>query len=133
MEYYRVSIFSHMDFSCVFIGCYHVLSFFPFEYCSSAICRNDVSYCIALVILYFRSFELFVTFIPRYVFLIFSMVLREFTVDAIWTNKFVQLSMYCFPTSYEPFFARLCDMELDLEAISALPAGPILDFANRGC
>lgn len=57
----------------------------------------------------------------------------EFTIDAIWTNKFVQLSMYCFPTSYEPFFARLCDTELDLEAISALPAGPILDFANRGC
>ena len=44
-----------------------------------------------------------------------------------------RLPMYCFSTSYEPFFALLCEVELDLEATSPLAAGPMSDFANRLC
>lgn len=41
--------------------------------------------------------------------------------------------MHHFSTSYEPFFALLCEVELDLEATSPLAAGPMSDFANRLC
>lgn len=91
MGYYQVSIFSHLDFLSVFMEYYQVSFFFPIWILFQCIFWNDFffPYCIALVILCFWSFELFVTFIPRYIFfLIFPMVWIEFT---IWTESFVPI------------------------------------------